>query len=439
MRKNRNLRNLFSATGETALYCFDLPARLCLKTPAQPVILSKPVLPAKAGIVSTHRSVSRDSRRRGNDGMSENEHKQFALKKTGKKRKFSNQTGMRNLFSATRGKTSLYWLCLNFPNQKERKRHELSNQTGIIPEKIGAFLLFLALIPAEGKLHVVTTTTNLRSLTQSIGGDQVRVESLTQGPQDPHYLPAKPSLTLKVRTADLLILNGLDLETGWLPHIVFGSRNPRVQEGRPGYLDVSGFIQALSVPKGKVDRFFGDIHPFGNPHFLLDPVRAVQVSKGIRQKLSELDPKNRAVYMKNQKALERHLMRKLREWEKRIRASGVKSIVSRHSSFDYFLKRFQLRLTGLIEEKPGIPPSAKHILALIQKMKETGVSCVLVSGFYSGQWAEKIKETLPVHTEITAIEATALKEAKNYTLVIEGVVKAVENCGKFAETQRGKG
>ena len=300
----------------------------------------------------------------------------------------------------------------------------------------------MALIPAEGKLHnalhVVTTTTNLRSLTQSIGGDQVRVESLTQGPQDPHYLPAKPSLTLKVRTADLLILNGLDLETGWLPHIIFGSRNPRVQTGRPGYLDVSGFIQALSVPEGKVDRFFGDIHPFGNPHFLLDPVRAVQVSKGISQKLSELDPKNQTVYMRNQRTLERHLMKKLREWEKRIRASGVKNIVSRHSSFDYFLKRFQLQLTGLIEEKPGIPPSAKHILSLVQKMKETGVSCVLVSSFYSGQWAEKIKETLPVHTEIIAIEAKALKEAENYTRVIEGVVKAVENCGKFAETQRGK-
>ena len=294
-----------------------------------------------------------------------------------------------------------------------------------------SLLIFLSVgFSAGGKLNVVTSATNLQSLAKSIGGDQIQLESLTKGTQDPHFVSAKPSFMLKARNADVLIFNGLDLETGWLPLIIHGSRNPRIQEGRPGHLNAGSFIKALSVPEGKVDRFFGDIHPFGNPHFLLDPVRAVQVSKKISQRFADLDPKNRDFYTKNQEDFEKRLKEKIREWQKRISASGIKNIVSHHSSFEYFIERFQLNLTGLIEEKPGIPPSTKHILNLIREMKKTHSFCILISGFHSAEWAKKIQKTLPVHIETTAIEATALKETENYTLVIEGIVKAVENCGK---------
>ena len=293
-------------------------------------------------------------------------------------------------------------------------------------------LIFLAGgIPANGKLNVVTSVMNLHSLAKSIGGDRIQLESLTKGRQDPHFMSAKPSLMLKARKADVLIFNGLDLETGWLPLIIHGSRNPRIQKGRPGLLNAGSFVKALSVPEGKVDRFFGDIHPFGNPHFLLDPVRAVQISKEISQRFADLDPKNKGFYIKNQEDFEKRIRKKTQEWEKRISSAGVKNIVSHHSSFEYFIERFRLNLTGVIEEKPGIPPSAKHILNLIEKMKKTGTGCILVSSFHSAEQAEKIREALPaVHIETTAIEATALKEAENHTLVIEGIVKALENCGK---------
>ena len=300
-----------------------------------------------------------------------------------------------------------------------------------------SLLIFLATgFSANGKLNVVTSATNLQSLAKSVGGDQIQLESLTKGIQDSHFVSAKPSFMLKARNADVLIFNGLDLETGWLPLIIHGSRNPRIQKGRPGHLNAGSFVKALSVPEGKVDRFFGDIHPFGNPHFLLDPVRAVQVSKEISQRFADLDPKNRDFYTKNQEDFEKRLKEKIREWQKRISASGVKSIVSHHSSFEYFIERFQLNLTGLIEEKPGIPPSTKHILNLIREMKKTHSFCILISDFHSAEWAQKIQKALPVHIETTAIEATALKEAANYTLVIEGIVKAVENCGKILSEKK---
>ena len=295
-----------------------------------------------------------------------------------------------------------------------------------------SFLFVLISVSAQGKLHVLTSTKNLKSIAETIAKDHIHLESLIKGPQDPHFLSPKPSYMIKARKADLLILIGMDLEIGWLPGIIQGARNPQIQKGRPGYLNTSQFIKALSVPKGKVDRFFGDIHPFGNPHFLLDPIRAIQVSKGIKKKLSELDQGNKDYYIKNQAQFEDTIKKKMKIWKKSITNSGVKKIVTYHNSFEYFLNRFQLTLTGLIEEKPGIPPSSKHILKLIQQMKNSQTSCLLMSSFYgNAAQVEKIKKALPVHIETVAIEVMALKEATNYISVIEGIVKAIENCGGF--------
>ena len=305
--------------------------------------------------------------------------------------------------------------------------------------KISLFsIIFFNGAMGEGKLKVLTSTMNLYSLTKNIAGDRMDLNSITKGPQDPHFLSAKPSYMLKARQADLFISIGMDLEIGWLPSIIQGARNPRIQKGQTGYLSTSQFIQALSIPKGKVNRFFGDIHPFGNPHFLLDPLRAVQVSKGICQKLSQLDPENKSHYIKNQERFEKNIKKKLAEWKKRIQDSEVTKIVTYHSSFDYFLDRFQLELVGLIEEKPGIPPSAKHILNLIKKIKNRQSSCILVSSFYSNKWAKKINKAASVHIETVAIEVQALKEVKDYISLIEGLIQAVEKCGKFAKSKKKK-
>lgn len=293
-------------------------------------------------------------------------------------------------------------------------------------------LLFLPLeVQAEEKLNVLTSTMNLKSITESIGGGKIQLESITRGPQDPHFLSAKPSYMLKVRRANLLVFAGMDLEVGWLPGIVKGARNLKIRKGQAGYLDTSQFVEALSVPKGKVDRFFGDVHPFGNPHFLLDPLRAIQVSKGVSQRLSLLDPKNKSYYMENQKQFENSIKEKTKAWRKRIKDSGITKVVTYHDSFEYFLDQFQLNLVGLVEEKSGIPPSAKHILKLVKKMKDSRCSCILMSSFYNNKRVKKINDAIPVHIETVAIEVMALEKVENYALVIEGIVQAVENCGKF--------
>ena len=141
--------------------------------------------------------------------------------------------------------------------------------------------------PQAKKLNIITATTDMAALTQEVGGDQVSVESIATGYQDPHFVEAKPSFLLKLRQADLLVTVGLQLEIGWLPPLITQSGNSRIQVGRAGYLDASQFAEILDIPTGTVTRAMGDVHPLGNPHYWLDPDNGRRIAKGLAAKLAE--------------------------------------------------------------------------------------------------------------------------------------------------------
>src|SRR5262249_37526167 len=160
---------------------------------------------------------------------------------------------------------------------------------------LGAALLAPPSAEAK-KLKVITTLTDLASLTQEVGGDKVDVEALAKGYQDPHFVDPKPSFLLKLRHADLLICVGLELEIGWLPPLITQSGNGNIQPAAPGYLDAPQFAEILEIPQGAVSRAEGDVHPMGNPHYWLDPDNGRRIAKGISLKLAEMDPPDQAYF-----------------------------------------------------------------------------------------------------------------------------------------------
>src|SRR3982750_1366607 len=149
---------------------------------------------------------------------------------------------------------------------------------------IGLLLLSLVAVAQAKKLNVVTATTDMAALTQEVGGDHISVDSIAKGYQDPHFVEAKPSFLLQLRNADLLVVVGLQLEIGWLPPLISQSGNPKIQTGANGYLDASQFAKILEVPTEVVTRAMGDVHPFGNPHYWLDPENGRRIAQGISQK-----------------------------------------------------------------------------------------------------------------------------------------------------------
>ena len=160
---------------------------------------------------------------------------------------------------------------------------------------------------AQAQLKVVTSTTDLGNIAAQVGGTKVSVSHVSEGYQDPHFAEAKPSFILKMRDADVFAFVGLDLEIGWMPLLVQGARNPKIQMGGSGYLDVSQVISVLDRPSGNVDRSQGDVHPLGNPHYWLDPENGRRIGRLFKKRFSELDPKNEDVYEANEKAFEAKL------------------------------------------------------------------------------------------------------------------------------------
>src|SRR6188474_1980556 len=143
--------------------------------------------------------------------------------------------------------------------------------------------LIASIAQAQGKLNVITTTEDLAAIAREVGGDRVTVESISRGYQDPHFVEAKPSFILKLQKADVLVLVGKELEIGWLPPLIQQSRNAKVQQGGPGYIDASLHAAILEIPQGQITRAMGDVHPQGNPHYWLDPENGKRIAKDLAE------------------------------------------------------------------------------------------------------------------------------------------------------------
>src|SRR2546423_3383976 len=157
------------------------------------------------------------------------------------------------------------------------------------------------------RVKVLATTTDCRELCKEVGGDDVVVTCLMKGPEDPHFLDARPSFIRAASEADALVLTGMELEVGYEPLLLSESRNGKIQKGQPGYVDCSVDIDKLEVPTANIDRSLGDVHPFGNPHYLLAPVRAQKAAKTIADAFAAIDPSHGDGYRKRLDAFDRKI------------------------------------------------------------------------------------------------------------------------------------
>src|SRR3989475_4350884 len=241
-------------------------------------------------------------------------------------------------------------------------------------------------------LHVVSSIPTLGSLAKEVGGKRIETESLGKGYQDPHFVEPKPSLMLVLNRADLLLYVGLELEIGWLPPLVLGSRNPKIQPGELGNLDCSRAIPVLDVPTTKVDRSMGDIHPQGNPHYWLPPGNAKIIAREIAQRLGQLDPEGKAEYDRNLARVHGPVDGRVKNRAPMIaRGRGLK-VVTYHKSWSYVSQWLGLEEIGYVEPKPGIPPDPQHLARLIAVMKQDGVQMLLVEDFYNKSVASLVAQ-----------------------------------------------
>jgi zinc/manganese transport system substrate-binding protein len=276
-------------------------------------------------------------------------------------------------------------------------------------------------------VHVVSSIATLGSLAKEVGGNRVEVETLSKGYQDPHFVEPKPNLMLVLNRADLLLHVGLELEIGWLPPLVLGSRNPKIQTGELGNLDCSRAIPVLDIPTTKVDRSMGDIHPQGNPHYWLPPSNARILAREIARRLEEIDPDGRADYEKNLANFNQRVAAKEKQWAPEVaKMRGVK-IATYHKSWTYVSQWLGMEEVGYVEPKPGIPPDPQHLARLIAVMKEEGAKLLLMESFYNRSVATLVAEKAGAKLLVLPTDVGAEPNIKDWFTLVDDVLKQLSS------------
>lgn len=287
-------------------------------------------------------------------------------------------------------------------------------------------LLMFMQTALSSQLHVVATYGYIGDIVQRIGKDKVEVVALARGDYNPHVIVPKPSYIAKLRGADLLVINGGQLEIGWLPQIIRQANNGNVQSGAKGFLDLSKYVHLIDVPSS-VSREMGDVHPEGNPHFFLDPDNLPIIAKAITDRLSELDPENRSFYEANNNDLSNQWKQKVKTWEEKLKPLKGEKIVEYHRIFDYFLRRFGFTIVATIEPLPGIPPTTKHIADVERMIGSEHVKYILQDVYNPQDASQYLAKRLNVKVLILPHDVGAVKEADNVFNVFEEIVRRLTN------------
>ncbi len=259
---------------------------------------------------------------------------------------------------------------------------------------------------------------------EAVGGDLVEVDALARGNQNAHDLEVRPSLMVKVRRADLMVLNGLELDQ-WAEVVIQGANNPKVIPGAPGRVDASQGILVLEVPTARVDRSMGDVHPAGNPHYTLDPGMAPAMTANILEGLVRVAPQYRATFERNRQAFLGRLDEAMARWTTMMAPFKGKRVIVDHNMWPYFLTRFGLLQANSIEERPGIPPTPGHLTKLIAMMKEEHITVILSAPWSDQKLAERVAQEAGAKVVPVASAVGAAKGTDTYLDMVDYNVKAL--------------
>jgi len=277
---------------------------------------------------------------------------------------------------------------------------------------------------AEPPLRVLTTLPDLWSITRALVGDLGEVQVATRPGQNPHDLEIRPSQVLLVRRAEILVRNGLE-EDIWIDPVVESSGNPRLLRGSPSVIEASRGLALLKVPSGPVDRSQGDVHPSGNPHYTLDPTTMPAVTATIASGLARLRPDLAPRLEANRRDFLARVETQLARWRELLAPYQGAKVVSYHDSWPYFYRAYGLVELGVIEDRPGVPPSPQHLVSLVRRMREQRTRVVMLESWYPPETAAAVARQAGARLVILPQSPGALRGTEGYIDHMDHLVTAL--------------
>jgi ABC-type Zn uptake system ZnuABC Zn-binding protein ZnuA len=226
-------------------------------------------------------------------------------------------------------------------------------------------------------IRIVAAITDLGSIASYIGGDKVEISAIAKANSNPHSIEVFPSYMAKVSRAAIYLKSGLGLDQ-WSDAIIDGSRNNKVVT-----VDCSIGISVLEKPTGKVDASMGDVHPFGNPHYWLNPDNGIIIGQNIETELAKTDPANAAFYSANLERFKKECLDRMTAWKEKLEPLAGAKIITYHSSWAYFADAFGFDIVAKVEPFPGIPPTGNHLSDLVNVIKKEKAAFIIQEPYFS--------------------------------------------------------
>lgn len=266
-------------------------------------------------------------------------------------------------------------------------------------------------------LKVVTTTTDLAAIAQAVGGNLVDAQSLAKGYSDIHFFEPRPSDVVKIRKADVFAKMGLELDTVWAQPLVDAARNHRMVT-----VDCSEGIPILEKPTGAVNPSMGDVHPYGNPHYQMDPENGKVIAHNLAEAFERVDPKDAEVFEHNKATFDTELDRKVKEWEALMAPARGARVIDYHKELTYFAHRFGLKIVAFVEPKPGVPPTPAHTEDLVRLIKDQHVKAIVMEQWYNASTPQLLQRTTGVPYVVIPTSVGGEPEIHTYFELFDRVV-----------------
>ncbi len=290
--------------------------------------------------------------------------------------------------------------------------------------KFVSLILLLGLgSTAQAAISVVASTTSAEMLVREIGGESVSITTLAPPDRDAHTLQVKPSMMRALRSARLVVAMGAELEVGWLPLAISSAANPAILPGRDGYFEIAAQVPLLDV-KGAAgaDRAKGDVHPMGNPHVQMDPLRMADAGVALAERLARFDSAHAADFRARAQAFKKSVGARLPAWQQQV--AGAPGAVMYHKDGDYLMARLGLPVLAYVEPLPGLPPTASHLAGLVNRLRgKPGI--VLHTVFQSNAGIQTLAAQLGWQAQALPLDPPAGADATAYLAMIDRWVAAL--------------
>jgi zinc transport system substrate-binding protein len=294
------------------------------------------------------------------------------------------------------------------------------------------------------KFDVVASFYPMAFLAEQIGGDHVKVTSLTEPGQEPHDLEISAKQTAQLQESDAaLYLKGLQpsvdeaiTQSGIETKIDAASltsleeHGTEVGEHADEHAGEHSDEHADEHAEDHADEHGHSHEGEGgkDPHIWLDPVKYAEVAEGVGKAFEKADPDHAADYKKNTEALVKRLGELNTKFETGLKNTDTKVFITTHAAFGYLAERYGLTEEAISGLDPESEPSAARVKDLATMAKADGVSTVFYETLVSDKTAKTLAKDARLKTDVLdPIEGiTDKSRGDDYFQVMEANLKALQ-------------